>query len=912
MVAAVVVGQRQITPDADAMNQFLKTTFDAVVMLTWSDWRTELRSNRYHYATRFARHLPVFFVQPDGNGDSVTFEPVDGTNITLVHVAPDYGPGQAIRLREALLSRNVRKPLLWVYNAFFIHALHRLTPVFAVFHATDDYVTPVDKLPATPSDISSQVRQTSKACDMMVTVSQSLVNSYQKYGEYSGPILLLKNGCDYGFWEKSGAADFTAPGNGAKVAFFQGGINSRLDFHLLGRVVGLLPDWEFWFCGDSQGGGDGWHDLKRAPNVRDFGLLPPEDIAALARQAQVGIIPFKQDALLRRSLPLKAYEYLACGLPVVTVPIDSLSAFPDLFTNAENAVDFAHSIERLAPSRTDPDQLRIRLAAARANSYDLRFEELIAELESQLRRRAHRRPRLNVLMLYDDRSNRVGTVREHLEALQKYSRHNLHFMPATGLLPGLDGSPGHTPDFSVYDALMVHYCVRISIDQHISPAVADGIAAYNGPKLLFIQDEYDTTETARRWMERLGIDAVFTNVPLDKVELVYPKARFPDTDFIPTLTGYVPEDPSLDAFAKPLSERTVLIGYRGRQLPYHYGALGHEKYVIGVEMKRLAAAHGLPVDIEVDDSLRIYGLDWYRFLGSCRATLGTESGSNVFDFDGEIARLAEEHKHLPFSEFSDRFLRPHEGLIRMNQISPKIFESIRLRTALILFEGSYSGVIKADDHYIPLKRDFSNIEDVFRKLNDIDFIRNLTGRAYRDVIEAGRYSYEAFVSGVDEYLDKRALGRRRTRIVSVPLVAAYAAHDAVPLRPRSASHVLLNDTVLVPEATREWLLEEAEGLFSDLVPIQTQVGANTRQPLLRKKNFKPDLNDKICSSSNLEEEEYYEPPFFQRLYLRTRRSFIYAIRSLLKFIWRNSPEFLRKKFLQHVVKILPVWIRERL
>ena len=43
----------------------LKDRFDAIVMLTWSDWFTEPVSNRYHYATRFAKHLPVIFVQPD-------------------------------------------------------------------------------------------------------------------------------------------------------------------------------------------------------------------------------------------------------------------------------------------------------------------------------------------------------------------------------------------------------------------------------------------------------------------------------------------------------------------------------------------------------------------------------------------------------------------------------------------------------------------------------------------------------------------------------------------------------------------------------------------------------------------------------------------------------------------------------
>src|SRR5262249_47039772 len=148
------------------------------------------------------------------------------------------------------------------------------------------------------------------------------------------------------------------------------------------------------------------------------------------------------------------------------------------------------------------------------------------------------------------------------------------------------------PDFDMFDAIAVHYSVRLSIDNHLSPGMAELIEAYKGVKFLFIQDEYDTPETARRWMARLGIDAVFTNVPLEQIDAVYPRARFPKLEFVPTLTGYVPEDPLISGLVKPLAERTVRIGYRGRRLPHHYGRLGYEKLVIGLEMKRLASEVG--------------------------------------------------------------------------------------------------------------------------------------------------------------------------------------------------------------------------------------------------------------------------------------------------------------------------------
>jgi len=803
-------GSKIAPPDGNKAAELLEA-LDAVVMLTWSDWHTEPRSNRYHYATRFAQRWPVYFVQPDGQGGEVVFEPV-GDNLTLVHIAPDYGPSQAKRLSAALRVRGVTRPLVWFYNLYMADAIARLHPALVVYHATEDYVSPPDAVKITQADVSAAAKAAITQADMVVAVSEGVAESHRPVMAAGKSLLVLENGCDFAFWDESGAARHQTPANGAKVALFQGGINGRLDYQLLTRLTELLPDWQFWFCGKSVDGGVEWERLKARPNVQDFGLLSSEGIADLARQSLVGLIPFKESDLMRRSLPLKAYEYLACGLPVVTTPIDALAARPDLFTIAENPDAFAAALQTLASTRTDAAALAARREAAAKTSYDARFAELIVALEETLSRQNALTPALNIMMLYDDRSTHVGTIAEHLDAFRKYSAHDVHFMPATGQ-PGLGGAVEDAPDLSAYDAVIVHYSVRLSVATHLSPGVAAAVSAYRGPKLLFIQDEYDRVETSRGWIETLGIDAVFTTVPLAEIDKVYPKARFPKVDFIPTLTGYVPEDPAMDSFVTPIAERKLRIAYRGRVLPHHYGALGREKYDIGVEMRRIASERDVPVDIEVDDSRRIYGLDWYRFIGSARSTLGTESGANVFDMDGSLSALAEQHRDMPFAEFAEIFLRGHEGLISMNQISPKLFEAIRLRTALVLFEGGYSGVVRAHEHYIPLAKDYSNADEVLAKLEDIAFLETLTERAYRDIIATGGYSYRNFTAGVDDYVSRRAGGRRRATVVSVPILAVYGENDATNLLAHGPDAALISGTVLRPGLTREALQGFGEAIL---------------------------------------------------------------------------------------------------
>jgi len=419
--------------------------------------------------------------------------------------------------------------------------------------------------------------------------------------------------------------------------------------------------------------------------------------------------------------------------------------------------------------------------------------------------------KFNVLVLYDDHSTHIMTVREHLQAFAHHSKNNIFFLPAT--LDYVSPIPEVVPsawDFSCFDAVILHYSVRLNFVDFFSAPLAKSFAEFDGLKILFIQDEYDNVELVRRWLDRLQFDIIFTCVPKESIDLVYPRERFARTEFVPTLTGFVPDHAGIDVFATPIEDRRIRIGYRGRDLPPLYGRLGRDKFRIGMDMRRLAAERGVPVDIELASEKRIYGTDWFRFLGSCRATLGTESGSNVFDFTGELQKISQANSDRPYDEVYKQYFEAHEGPVRMNQISPKVFEAIRLRTALVLFEGEYSGVIKPHEHYIPLKHDYSNVDEVFAMLENVPYLNELTERAYRDVILPGTYSYRRFVAGVDRHIDSRIMTPPRAELICVPLMRRRHVNDRPELVSyRAAQDFALNTAILGGDLQR--------GSFADLV-----------------------------------------------------------------------------------------------
>lgn len=356
---------------------------------------------------------------------------------------------------------------------------------------------------------------------------------------------------------------------------------------------------------------------------------------------------------------------------------------------------------------------------------------------------------MRVLCLYNATETYTEAVFEHLDAFRRHSNLYWVYLHWESLVEWKN----RVTDF---DILVIHYSVRLPFDQ-ITDEMAEIVHDFAGTKAVFLQDEYDGTNRTKYWLQRMGINVVFTVVPERTVNKIYPTHEFPDTAFHTVLTGYVP-DGMAERFGNltPTFERTLIVGYRGRILPIHYGALGQEKWAIAKHVKRYCESYGIAHDIECSDESRIYGVDWYRFIASCRAMLGTESGSNVFNWSGTLVREVASYRQCNTGasddEIYDAIIRPLELPNAMNQISPRIFEMAAARTVMILFEGSYSDAIDPSVHYIALRKDFSNLLEVFAMLNDRSLVSRITENAFSHVIESGKYSYSSFTRSVDNAL----------------------------------------------------------------------------------------------------------------------------------------------------------------
>lgn len=360
----------------------------------------------------------------------------------------------------------------------------------------------------------------------------------------------------------------------------------------------------------------------------------------------------------------------------------------------------------------------------------------------------------NILLIHFVKKNNLNkipkTVLHNLDSFKRYSKHKLTYI-------NFDELPN--TDLEDFDTIIMHYYSQIYTK--FSSSIIKKFAKYKGTKIFFSQDDYDYIHLNRKKYLDCKIDILYT--PANKpstIDFLYPPALFKNVKIYSYLTGYCEQDGIPPEFICSYEERDIDIFYRGNDVGLAYGNLGLEKYNIGIELINKLSNQNLNLDISCKIIDQVYGDEYYQRMGKAKATLITESGSSIiFDcpnlmeqrieiiqkFRGTLDTINIEELKKNFKSFFEQ-----EGKYILCVISPKAFEAIKCKTLIIGFEGEYSDILIPNKHYIPLKKDYSNLIEIIEKIKDKDFVTQMTECAYNDIILSGKYSYKSFI----HYFDK--------------------------------------------------------------------------------------------------------------------------------------------------------------
>lgn len=296
----------------------------------------------------------------------------------------------------------------------------------------------------------------------------------------------------------------------------------------------------------------------------------------------------------------------------------------------------------------------------------------------------------------------------------------------------------------------------------------------NALKVLIVQDEQYYTNRIHEFINTVGIHTLLTCCANEEAaNILYPKDKVNLKQIKMVLTGYVDEQTLQEVNKMVRTEkikRDIDIGYRADVTPFALGFQGRLKTLIPeIVNERGKEYPNLQLDIKntIGSKNTFLGMDWFRFLLRCRTMLGSLGGASIQDPYGEIRwRVSEyqkKHRKATYEEIDEHVLKVYAEPIDYTAISPRCFEVAMTKTCQVLVEGEYAGIFKPGIHYIELKKDFSNLDEVFEKVQDERYCRKLAKRAYKDVIQSGKFTYRKYVQEVidtvEPFASKLATGR---------------------------------------------------------------------------------------------------------------------------------------------------------
>ncbi len=272
-------------------------------------------------------------------------------------------------------------------------------------------------------------------------------------------------------------------------------------------------------------------------------------------------------------------------------------------------------------------------------------------------------------------------------------------------------------------------------------------------KITLPQDEFTCMDLLNRMVMDFKINHVFSVAPESEWHKLYPNVNREKTSFSRILTGYL--DEVLVARWKDRSvwqRRPIDIGYRTESTA-RWGRFNIIKATIADIFLKKANEFNLTVDIKVGQKHFYQGDEWLEFLSRCRYTLGIEGGSRLLDWNGSIWYSVNAFlKKYPSATIDDLSKNcvpiEKEGEINVVAISPRHLEACMTRTVQILVEGQYNGVLKPNEHYIPLRSDFSNIDQVMSQLSDESQRNRIAKAAFEDIVMSQRYTYRSLINRI--------------------------------------------------------------------------------------------------------------------------------------------------------------------
>ena len=375
-----------------------------MIYLGMSPW-DGMWKNRHQLMSRFARQMPVIYVEPPlrlrrfrqrALGGELTWRDLRKPELREIKpnlfvfsssaFYPVSGSGFLHRLTASRWRRafcragrkvGIDRPILWISQPEHSTVLGKTSELLSIYHVVDEYAGYTDQEGARLEKHRVNERRTLDSVDLTIVVSPELLRSKSGMGR---EVRLVENAVDLAKFDAARVSgiplsEFAAI-RGPRLGY-SGLIGKRLNFGLIIKLARRQPEWSIVFIGkvDRRDCEADLLMLEGMSNVYFLGQKGQHEVADYVAALDVGLLPYELNVETEHISPLKMYEYLALGLPVVSTAIPAALRHRDLVGVADKDATF-ETLCQAALAEDDSARIEKRLSFAGDNTWDHRVHEL--------------------------------------------------------------------------------------------------------------------------------------------------------------------------------------------------------------------------------------------------------------------------------------------------------------------------------------------------------------------------------------------------------------------------------------------------------------------------------------------------------------------------------------------------------
>jgi len=277
---------------------------------------------------------------------------------------------EAMQLRRAAKTLGMEHPLLWTQDPRAATLVDLLGVDRIVYDLTDDWAA-FETDPDRRAGVQQRIELLGAKAELVLACSRDLERSA---GSWSNTVRYLPNAVEAPFLVPEAPDDVERLPR-PRLGYVGTLHASRLDIGLLMRMAELRPAWSFVLLGPNELSSTDTERLLGAANVHYLGIRPHAQVRSYLAALDVCLLPHHVTPFTNSLDPLKLYEYLAAGRPVIATPVRNAPDLAQHFAVAATAEEFVAESER-AMAQDSPRLKAVRREAVAKETWDARAGEI--------------------------------------------------------------------------------------------------------------------------------------------------------------------------------------------------------------------------------------------------------------------------------------------------------------------------------------------------------------------------------------------------------------------------------------------------------------------------------------------------------------------------------------------------------